>query len=71
MRRYTLLLYCLLLAAWSRADGVFEDIFDGGHTKLRLNAAQYTDDSIVSAFGDDPAFDQGRLRLSAQELRRI
>jgi hypothetical protein len=70
MRRCALLLYCLLLSGWSRADGVMDEIFDGGHTKLRLNAAQYPDDSIVSAFGDDPAFDQGgglRLKFGTED----
>jgi len=71
MRLCTPLLYCLLLlAAGSHAEGFFDEIYDGGHTKLRLTAAQYPDDSLIGEFGDDPAFDQGgdlRLKFGTED----
>jgi hypothetical protein len=58
---------CLLAAGALPAAG--QSLLAGGHTKLRLTAADYPDDSVMEAFADDPSYDQGaglRLKFSSQ-----
>jgi hypothetical protein len=66
MYRYPFLLTAVLLAGAARADSFFE----GGHSKARLEAANYPADSLASELGDDPAFDQAaalRLKFSKND----
>ncbi len=74
MNRRTLL--CRLLCGFlSQAAGALaqaasaQPLLVGGHSKLRLLAADYPDDSVMEAFADDPSYDQGaglRLKFATQ-----
>jgi hypothetical protein len=64
---HRVLLTCLL---FSSAGALCEEsIFNGGHTKARLNTMELPDDSLFREFLDNPVFDQGadlRLKFKTQ-----